>query len=173
MNTIIKTPEPPVILDRNQVAAMNDMYKRTFPGPWKIEVLKNYGLKQQDAEFITMIHARFPDFVNTVLALTTKVEQLELSNITSNEVVVDVSDFYVVMPTDPEDIKAKLGGRGLHDDERKSDSDIDNGTVAQEFDAVENRKVEHPEKRKRGRPRKVVQPSNLTDRIEEGTASFI
>lgn len=159
MNTIIKTPEPPVILDRNQVASMNDMYKRTYPGPWKIEVLKNYGLKQEDAEFIAMIHARFPDFVNTVLALTTKVEQLEVSGLNLDRLEVeedknvDIDKIIASLPP--------VGGDGL---------DHDTGTVVQEYDHREKNNFIDlsplPEKKKRGRPRKLFLPKDAGNEPE-------
>ncbi len=93
MSTDARLPEDKTV-DRVVLAKMNTMYLRTSAAPWKKEKLLELGMPERDADFVIMIHARFPDVRNSLLALVTYKEMKE-----AERESVDPGDFNVPIET--------------------------------------------------------------------------
>lgn len=95
------------LMDRNVINMMHEKYKLTRPGPWKPEGLKAIGVIPEDAEFVAMVHNRFPEIVNTILALITQNEKLvaELTNKPLVSVVVPREDKEEVVIPAPKKVR--------------------------------------------------------------------
>lgn len=55
-------------IDRMALGHMLEMWDRTSSAPWKATWLEAAGMRPDDAAFVVMVHARFKDIANTILA---------------------------------------------------------------------------------------------------------